>query len=119
MAGRFEGLTDLQWGFLSSFFPPPPQKRGKGSPPADRRKVLNSILYILITGSRWCDLPKGEQWGARSTSHRWLERWMEEGTFERIKQGLLSVAHLNGLIDWESSSVDGSFSPRKRRRQGR
>ena len=22
MAGRFEGLTDLQWGFLSSFFPP-------------------------------------------------------------------------------------------------
>ena len=113
MSGRFEGLTDLQWGFLSSFFPPPPQKRGKGSPPADRRKVLNSILYILITGSRWCDLPKGEQWGARSTSHRWLERWMEEGTFERIKQGLLSVAHLNGLIDWESSSVDGSFSPGK------
>ena len=58
MSGRFEGLTDLQWGFLSSFFPPPPQKRGKGSPPADRRKVLNSILYILITGSRWCDLPR-------------------------------------------------------------
>ena len=54
-------------------------------PKASKRKVLNSIFYILITGCRWCDLPKGEQWGARSTSHRWLEIWKQDGTFERIK----------------------------------
>ena len=59
MSGRFEGLRDEQWKILSLFFPPPPKKPGKGQPPADRRKVLNSILYILITGCRWCDLPRG------------------------------------------------------------
>ena len=88
------------------------KKTGKGQPRADRRKVLNSILYILITGCRWCDLPKGTQWGARSTSHRWFEKWKENGTLERIKQGMLSIAQLNEMIDWESSSLDGSFSPR-------
>ena len=67
---------------------------------------------MIIIGCRWCDLPKGEQWGARSTSHRWLEIWKQDGTFERIKQGFLSIGQLNEQIDWESSSVDGSFSPR-------
>ena len=110
MSGRFEGLTDAQWELLSLFFPE--QKRTRGYPKASKRKVLNSIFYILITGCRWCDLPKGEQWGARSTSHRWLEIWKQDGTFERIKQGFLSIGHLNEQIDWESSSVDGSFSPR-------
>ena len=93
-------------------FPTSPNKLGKGQPRADRRKVLNSILYILITGCRCCDLPKGTQWGARSTSHRWFEKWKENGTLERIKQGMLSIAQLNEMIDWESSSLDGSFSPR-------
>ncbi|MCG6135166.1 MAG: hypothetical protein MET45_10945 [Nostoc sp. LLA-1] len=35
-------------------------KRGKGMPHAPYRHVLNSLLYILITGCRWCDLPRGE-----------------------------------------------------------
>jgi transposase len=96
-----------------SLFIFPKKKRGKGQPPVARRNVLNSILYILITGCRWCDLPKGTQWGARSTSHRWFYKWKEDGTLERIKQGMLSIAQLNEMIDWESSSVDGSFSSGK------
>ena len=89
------------------------KKRGKGQPRADRRTVLNSILYILITGCRWCDIPKETQFGARSTSHRWFEKWKQNGTLERLKQGMLSIAQLNEMIDWESSSVDGSFSSGK------
>lgn len=113
MAGRFDGLTDEQWTLLEPLFPPEPEKRGRGKPPADRRKVLNSILYILITGSRWCDLPQDPAlFAARSTSHRWMQRWAREGVLQRVFSGILSLAHLAGQIDWDAASVDGAFSPR-------
>jgi len=112
MAGKFEGLTDRQWEMLKGFFPAQPERRGKGQPAADRRLVLNSILYILITGSRWCDLPVGPAFAKRSTSHRWMLQWQKDGLLERMKQGLLSMAELQGMIDWSAASVDGSFSPR-------
>ena len=92
MAGRFEGLNDMQWTILQPLFCPLPEKRGRGKLPSDRRRVLNSLLYILITGSRWCDLPQAEQWAARLTSHRWLKIWSQNGTLERLKQGILSLA---------------------------
>ncbi len=66
---KFEGLTDSQWSFLAPLVSQEPEKRSKGYPHASWRKVCHSIFWILITGSRWCDLPKGEAWGARTTSH--------------------------------------------------
>lgn len=46
MAGRFEGLSDLEWKLFEDVFPPEPDKRGKGMPHAPYRHVLNSLLYI-------------------------------------------------------------------------
>jgi transposase len=114
MAERFEGLSDAQWELLEPLFPK--FKRGRGYPRADRRKTLNSIIFILLNGSRWCDLPVGEQWGKRSTSHRWLKLWSQDGTLELLWRGMLNKAEFNGLIDWSAASVDGSFSPWKGRR---
>ena len=42
MAGRFEGLSDLEWRLFEDVFPPAPQKRGRGMPHAPFRKVLNT-----------------------------------------------------------------------------
>lgn len=117
MPGRFKGLSDEQWFVLEKLLPPAPEKRGKGMPPAPFRCVLNSIFHILITGSRWCDLPEDrEVFAHRSSSHRWLVRWSEDGTFEKISVGMRALADLNGQIDWSRSSVDGAFSLRERRR---
>ena len=117
MPGRFEGLSDAQWFVLEKLLPPRPQRRGKGMPHAPFRCVLNSIFYILITGSRWCDLPEDrEVFAHRSSAHRWLMRWAEDGTFDRLCEGMISMADLNDQIDWSRSSVDGSFSLRQRRR---
>ncbi|MEM1368630.1 MAG: hypothetical protein AAGG02_11555 [Cyanobacteria bacterium P01_H01_bin.15] len=41
MAGRCEGLTDLEWKLFEDLFPEPEQ-RGPGMPPAPFRFVLNS-----------------------------------------------------------------------------
>lgn len=116
MAGKFEGLTDEQWTMVRQFLPPEPKKRGPGMPHAPFRCIMNTIAYVAITGCRWCDVPVGESWGKRTTSHRWLGAWVHDGTWERLKAHLLGAAELAAAIDWERASVDGSFSPWKRRR---
>ena len=110
MAGRFEGLTDMQWEVLEPLFAD--NRRVFGRPRVSKRLVLNSIFYILITGSRWCDLPQGPQWASRATAHRWLGVWSEDGTLQRAINGMLAIGELNQMVDWSAASVDGSFSPR-------
>ena len=53
MAGRFEGVSDLEGRLFEHVFPPAPQKRGRGMPQAPFRQVVNTLLYVLITGCRW------------------------------------------------------------------
>ena len=110
MAGRFEGLSDLEWKLFEDIFPTP-KKRTKGMPPVPFRYVLNSLLYILITGCRWCDLPQGKIWASKSSAHRWLKRWQEDGTFEHLQARILALADSEGLINWNYGAIDGSFSP--------
>lgn len=119
MAGKFEGLSDAAWEVLEKLLPARPEKRGKGMPPAPFRKVLNTIFYVLITGSRWCDIPEGEAWGKRSSSHRWLKQWELDGTWQNLTKGVLALADLQRKIDWSKGAVDGSFSPGKGRRPRR
>ena len=56
--GRCEGLSDAQWQVMEPLYAP-------------WRRICNTILWILITGSRWCDVPVGAQWGSRAGAHRW------------------------------------------------
>jgi transposase len=116
MAGRFEGLSDLEWKLFEDIFPEESSKRGKGMPHAPYRYVLNSLLYTLITGCGWCDLPQGDIWASKSSSYRWLKRWRSDGTFEYIQGRVLAIANERGLINWDFGAVDGSFSPWKGRR---
>ena len=116
MAGKFTGLSDAAWMTLEKLLPSPPQKRGRGMPPAPFRDVMNTIFYLLITGCRWCDIPEGKQWAKRSSAHRWLKRWEQDGTWKNIQHGIVAFADLCGQIDWTKGAVDGSFSPGKRRR---
>ena len=72
------------------------------------RNVLNSLIYILITGCRWCDLPRGQIWASKSSTHRWLKRWQEDGTFEYLPARILAGADEKGLINWNYGAIDGS-----------
>lgn len=115
MAGRFDGLKEEEWNMIAPLIPEEPYVFGR--PHSDRRKILNTILYVLITGCRWCDVPVGPQWGKRSTAHDYLRIWQASGVLHRLKQALLEMAELASLIDWSRGSVDGSFSPWQGRRR--
>jgi len=52
--------------------------------------------YILFTGCRWCDLPKGPQRASGSSGHRWLQRWDIDGTPEKLKSGIPGIARNKG-----------------------
>ncbi len=47
MAGRFQGLSDLEWKLFEDIFPEEPSKRGSCMPHTPYRYVLNSLLYIM------------------------------------------------------------------------
>lgn len=68
MPGRFEGLSNLEWDRFEDIFPKPTEKLHRGMPHSPFRYVLNTLLYILITGCRWCDVPKGEIWASKSAA---------------------------------------------------
>ena len=109
MVGRFNGLTDVQWEILEPLMPKAPLKRPKGKPHTPWRKVCNTIFWIMITGSRWVDLPIGEKWASRFAAHRWLGIWQADGVLEKILSALREVAFLEGLIDWDRMATDGFF----------
>lgn len=110
---QFNGLSDLQWELLERVLNVRQYVRGRGNPPAKPRYVLNSICWILITGARWCDLPKGSQWASRATAHRWLGIWLESGVLAKVLTALQEIASVGKMIDFERLAVDGFFSAGK------
>jgi transposase len=86
----FEPLTDQQWALLEPLFPKP-SRRGRGKPHSPWRSVVNSILYVLDTGSKWHLLPKkGENphFVAKSIAHRWFLFWESGGLLSQILTSL-------------------------------
>ena len=69
-------LTDAQWEKIRPLLPRRRKRPQGGRPPADDRKVLEGILWILRSGARWCDLP--EEFPSPSTCWRRLRDWEEQ-----------------------------------------
>jgi transposase len=106
---KFEELDDMRWSRIESLLPP---KAKEGKPRADDRSILNGILFVLITGCRWIDIPR--EYGDDSTANRRLRRWEREGVWKRIMDALINEGYANGVIEIEEISIDSSRSlPRK------
>ena len=110
-------ISDDEWEILKPLLPLEPAKRGKGMPHADFRCVLNTIFWILKAGARWIDVPKQPDFAAKSTAHRWLQKWYKSGLLETMLIDLLGKAQAKELIDCQRLIFDGSFSPCKNGRR--
>jgi len=111
MQGRFEGLSESQFGLTEPLLPPP--RTGPGRPETPALKVLNTILWVLINGAKWCSVPVGEQRSPKSTAHDRPGKWKEDGTWVEIFSRLCGIAEPASLIGWNRSSVDGMSVPGK------
>jgi hypothetical protein len=83
------------------------------------RKVVNTLLDVLITGCRWGGLAHGPHWASKSAAQRGLQCWQADCTRDAMPARLLGLAEERGLIRWPWGAVDGALSPWARRRCGR
>jgi len=88
MTVQFEKLTDSQWNAISDIFP-------KRKRTLCLRNILNALLYIVRTGCQWRNLPKeNPKWTA---VYYYFDKWITDGTFEKINLRLNSIDRVNEL----------------------
>ncbi len=100
---EFRELSDEQWEFIRPLLPP---KAGTGRPTADDRRTLNGILYVLITGCRWMDMP--QEYGSYKAAWRRLKVWQEQGVWGGLLQSLSELGYREGKVELERVAVAAS-----------
>ncbi len=75
-------ISDTAWAViepaLQSFWPP----KRNGRPTACWRRCLEGVLFRLLSGIRWRELPG--KFGRPSTVHYWYRRWVDGGVLDAI-----------------------------------
>src|SRR5438445_6718895 len=72
-------LTDEQWKILEPLLP---KSKKRGRHPADRRRILNGLFYLVRAGCPWRLLPK--EYGPWETVYGCFRRWRQQGFWEFI-----------------------------------
>lgn len=63
---------------------------------------------------RYKDIPRGEDYAAKSTVYHWFRRWSDEGVLDTLWRRLLSLLEAESKLDLSEGSLDGSFVASKR-----
>ena len=101
-------LTDEQLDWLLERIPDSPRSPKGGRPPADKRKVVRGIFWMLDNGAKWKDLPR--RFGPKSTVHRWFQKWVREGVFEAIMRDAGRLVEEDDGYRLYECFIDGTFS---------
>ncbi|SFE22800.1 Transposase [Actinopolyspora alba] len=106
-------VSDELWERVEPLLPVRPASR-TGPKPLPDRQVVQPILFVLITGIGWEDLPQELGFGSGMTCWRRLRDWQEAGGVERLHEVLLAELNAAGQIDWSRACVDASHLRTKR-----
>ena len=106
---RVEELTDNQWNLLLPSIPP---HAPTGRPRADDKSIVNGILYVLMSGYRWMDMPS--KYGSYKTAWERHKKWSTKDVWKNMMNSLISRGYNFGLINIDDLSVDSSTVPSKK-----
>lgn len=97
-------MSDEEFAAVEPVLAPFFKRTGKRGRPvkADPRTLLNGMVWILSTGAQWANLP--ECYGSPKTVNRWMLKWSQDGTFQRLVETLARPE----LLDTDLASIDGS-----------
>jgi transposase len=113
MAGQ-KLLTDAMLKKLEPLLPRLPKWKKGSRPWVSNRRCLESILWVLKTGARLCDLP--EEFPSPSTCWHRMYGWAQEELWGDIWEVLLGELDAKGRLKWEETFADTSFALAKRGR---
>ena len=97
-------VTDEQWRFIKRLLP---KSARTGHPRTDEREVLNGILYVLLTGCQWQDMPHDIQ-ASPKTCHRRLLEWQRRRVWQKMMAVLLKEADRRHVLNWNNAYHDAS-----------
>jgi transposase len=105
---RYE-VSDELWARIQPLLPVKPRRsRWPGRLPLDDRACLNGILFVLLTGIRWTDLPQQLGYGSGMTCWRRLRDWQAAGVWDQLHALLLAQLRAAGRLDLARAVADGS-----------
>ena len=104
-------LSGKQIDWLCTRLPQRPRSSLGGRPPADIRKVVAGIFWILDNGAKWKDLPA--EFGSKSTVHRWFATWVQAGAFESLMRDAGRFVERRGEYRLYECFIDATFSKAK------
>ena len=80
-------LTDEQWALIQPHIPPDKSGTRKGGrPPADKRVVVNGLMYFAHSGCQWRMLPR--EFGPWPTVHHYYRLWRRSGLLQTLHDAL-------------------------------
>ncbi|MBK8093874.1 MAG: transposase [Verrucomicrobiaceae bacterium] len=93
-AGYDSDLSDAEWELIKPIIYPAGAKRCRGRlrAPDSARICLDTIRYVLKTGSQWSMIPKNL--APRSTAHDALSKWTEQGLWPKLNDALRTQTRL-------------------------
>lgn len=105
------GIPDYMWEELKQIIPKPidnhPLKCHRKR--MDDKKVMEAILFVLMTGCQWQALDKTNLC-KHSVAHKRFQEWAKAVVFEEFwKRGLMMYDNTKG-IDWSWLSLDGAMT---------
>lgn len=105
------GLSDYVWEELKQIIPKQKDNHPLGChrKRIDDKKVMEAILFVLMTGCQWKALDKTNLC-KHSVAHKRFQEWTKAGVFEEFwRRGLLMYDEKRG-IDWRWLSIDGAMT---------
>jgi transposase len=104
-------LSDQLWQRIEPLLPQDNKRRDiqyAGRKPAEARRVMTGIIFVLKTGVPWKSLPATSDFPSGHTCRRRLIEWDQAGVWQRLWQSILAELHSEGHLDWERGVVDSS-----------
>ena len=101
-------VSDVLWEQIQPLLPPHRPSPKGGRRPADDRKCLQGIIFVLKTGCQWQQLPKCESWPSGSTCWRRFSKWTQAGVWPQVHRKLLNILGKAGEIDLTVVIVDSA-----------
>jgi transposase len=104
-------LSEQLWQRIEPLLPKQKKRRDvqyAGRKPAEARKVLQGIIFVLKTGVPWKSLPATSDFPSGHTCRRRLLEWERKGVWRKLWQSILAELQAEGELDWERGVVDSS-----------
>lgn len=91
-------ISDETWAVIGPLFPLP---KTTGSPPVERRAVMEATAWRYRIGVPWRDVP--ERFGNWSTIDKNFNPWFEQGVWTCVLGKIQPLVHQRGELAWVAS----------------